>query len=83
MNCKGVVVEISEYLDGSLDPALRLELENHLSKCKKCRIVIDTTRKTIDIFCNSEPVGLPKGVKQRLNEALAQRLGKRPSQPAN
>ena len=82
MNCKGVVVELSEYLDGALDPALKHELESHLKNCKKCRVFVDTTLKTIDIFCNSEPVALPKDVKQRLHQALSQRLGKRPTQQA-
>jgi anti-sigma factor RsiW len=82
VNCKGVVVEISEYLDGSLDPALKHELEGHLKNCKKCRLIVDTTQKTIDIFCNSEPVALPKDVKQRLHQALANRLSKRPTQQA-
>lgn len=82
MNCKGVVVELSEYLDGSMDAALKAELESHLKNCKKCRLIIDTTQKTINIFCNSEPVALPKDVKQRLQQALAQRLGRRPSPSA-
>jgi anti-sigma factor RsiW len=81
VNCRGVVIEISEYLDGALDPTLKAELEIHISNCKDCRLVVDTTRKTIEIFCNSDPVALPVDVKQRLHEALAKRLGRRPSQP--
>jgi anti-sigma factor RsiW len=79
-----VVIEISEYLDGALDENLKIELELHISNCKDCRLVVDTTRKTIEIFCNSDPVALPVDVKQRLHEALAKRLGRRPSpsQPA-
>jgi anti-sigma factor RsiW len=79
VNCRGVVIEISEYLDGALTPELKIELELHISNCKDCRLVVDTTRKTIEIFCNAEPVALPVDVKQRLNEALARRLGRRPS----
>lgn len=71
MNCRGVLIEISDYLDGSMDTSLLQELEIHLSRCKDCRLIIDTTRKTIDIFCNSEPVPLPSGVRQRLHEAVA------------
>jgi predicted anti-sigma-YlaC factor YlaD len=71
LNCRGVLTEISDYLDGSMDVSLLQELEIHLSRCKDCRLIIDTTRKTIDIFCNSEPVPLPSGVRQRLHEAVA------------
>lgn len=79
MNCRGVVVELSEYLDGALDENLKLELEVHISNCKDCRLVVDTTRKTIEIFCNADPVALPVDVRQRLHEALAKRLGRRPN----
>jgi anti-sigma factor RsiW len=81
VNCRGVVHELSEYLDGGLDPSLQHELEEHMAKCKDCRLVVDTTRKTIDIFCNSDPVDLPVDVKQRLHAALAKRL-RRPPQSA-
>ena len=77
MNCKGVIIELSDYLDGELDAAARLELQQHLNKCEDCRVVVDTTRKTVQIFCNSEPVPLPPGVSQRLHAALAERLRKR------
>ena len=60
MNCKKVILEFSSYLDGVLDSTMRTDLEQHLSHCTDCRIVVDTCRKTIQIFCNSEPVPLPK-----------------------
>jgi hypothetical protein len=36
-------------------------------------------RKTIDIYCQAEPIPLPEDVRARLHEALAKRLGRRPS----
>jgi len=77
LNCKGLIQELTDYLDEALDPLSRAELEQHLGKCKKCRIVVDTTRKTIDIFCNAEPAPLPVDVRTRLHEALAKRLHRR------
>ena len=74
MNCRGVIRELSNYLDGELDLNARAELERHLEHCDDCRLVVDTTRKTIRIFCNSEPVPLPADVSQRLHAALAERL---------
>lgn len=79
MNCKGVVRELSEFLDGDLAPNLVEELDRHLRNCKDCRLVVDTTRKTIEIFCNTEPLPLPEGVHQRLLQALASKLGRSPS----
>jgi anti-sigma factor RsiW len=74
VNCKKVVVELSSYLDGVLDSTMRDELELHLSRCTDCRLVVDTCRKTIQIFCNSEPVPLPDDVRSRLHTALLERF---------
>ncbi|HKS81779.1 MAG TPA: zf-HC2 domain-containing protein [Candidatus Acidoferrales bacterium] len=74
MNCKTVVVELENYLDKELDPSLRASIEEHLAKCKKCRLIVDTTKKTVEIYCNSEPAPLPADTRKRLHEALAQRL---------
>jgi anti-sigma factor RsiW len=78
VNCQGLIHELTEYLDGALDPVALAELEQHLGKCKKCRIIVDTTRKTIDIFCKSDPVPLPSDVRERLHQALVKRLGQHP-----
>ncbi len=74
MNCKTLVVELESYLDRELDPALRASIEEHLAKCKKCRLIVDTTKKTIEIYCNAEPAPLPQDTRQRLHDALARRL---------
>lgn len=66
--------ELSDYLDGELDAALVQDLERHLEHCDDCRIVVDTTRKTIELYCNSEPLPLPADVRQRLDRALATKL---------
>lgn len=74
MKCKAIITELADYLDEALDPALRASIEGHLDKCKDCRIVVDTTKKTIEIFCNSEPVPLPNDTRERLHLALEKRL---------
>lgn len=74
MKCKGLLSELADYLDEMLDPALRAEIEEHLAKCKNCRVVVNTTKKTIEIFCNSEPMPLPGDASQRLHLALEKRL---------
>jgi anti-sigma factor RsiW len=79
MNCRGLIVELSTYLDGELDAEGIREMEIHLARCKNCRIIVDTTRKTIDIYCQTEPVPLPEDFATRLHEALARRLGRKPS----
>lgn len=74
MNCKKVILELTDYLEGMLDSEMRQDLELHLSRCTDCRLVVDTTRKTIQIFCNSQLVPLPEDVRTRLHNALMERL---------
>ncbi len=74
MNCQKVILELTSYLDGMLDSGMRQDLEQHLSRCTDCRLVVDTTRKTIQIFCNSQPVPLPEDVRTRLHNALMERF---------
>ncbi len=74
MNCRKIIAELSDYLDAELDPALRASIERHLSDCQDCRLVVDTTKKTIQIYCNSEPLPLPEDTRQRLHEALRKHL---------
>lgn len=79
MNCKGVIHELSNYLDGELESSLKLELERHLEDCQDCNLIVDQTKKTIKIFCDSEPVELPSDVRSRLHEALRRKIASRPS----
>jgi len=74
VNCRSIVRELSNYLDEALDSTLRASIEKHLEHCEDCRVVVDTTKQTIQIFCNSEPAPLPEDTRQRLREALKSRL---------
>lgn len=74
MKCKEIVRELSNYLDRELDAALVAEMERHLAHCEDCQLIVDTTRKTIQVFCNSKPAELSEDVRGRLHAALASRL---------
>ncbi len=74
MNCRSVIRELSEYLNGDLDGSTLSDLELHLARCEDCRLVVDTTRKTVEIFCKAEPVPLPEDIRSRLHKALFKRI---------
>ena len=75
MNCQGVIREISNYIDGDLDAAAKIELEQHLELCEDCLLVVNQTKLTIEVFCDEEAVELPTDVKSRLHEALRRKIG--------
>jgi predicted anti-sigma-YlaC factor YlaD len=74
VKCRTIIKELSSYLEEALDSTLRASIEEHLQGCEDCRIVVDTTKQTIQIFCNSEPAPLPEDTRLRLREALRTRL---------
>lgn len=70
-NCNGLASSISEYIDGELSPELCAELERHMEECENCMIVINTMRKTIDLYRQPEPDSpLPDDIKSRLYQRL-------------
>jgi predicted anti-sigma-YlaC factor YlaD len=74
VNCRQVILELSSYLDGDLGGEVVADLELHVKECVDCRVVVDTVRKTVDIYCKAEPVPLPEDVRERLHTALVKRL---------
>ncbi len=74
MKCKDVIRELSDYLDGEITAEMVAEVERHMQHCDDCRLVVDTTRKTISLYCNQEPAPLPDEVHERLHQALEKRL---------
>jgi anti-sigma factor RsiW len=68
--CNELLEQVSDYIDGELEPSLCLELESHLAGCPNCRIMVDTVRKTITLYRADAPSELPRDVEERLYEAL-------------
>ncbi len=70
MDCKRILQELNLYIDGELEPEFCRQLETHLTGCERCRIVLDTTRRTIQLYRDQIPVELPRNVKDRLHAIL-------------
>ena len=64
--CQHLLKSLSEYIDGELDPQLCAELEQHLCECQDCQVVVDTTRKTIELYHTESPAQIPGDVRARL-----------------
>ena len=56
---------------------LRAELEVHVSQCPNCFVVLDTTKRTLQIYRGMEPQDVPDGVRARLMAALEKRMAAR------
>ena len=73
MKCSEFLNELTNYLDGALDDQTKAELDGHLAWCHNCYVVCDTTRKTIEIYRNSELYELPDDLRARLQAAIMKR----------
>ncbi len=70
-NCESLLGSLSRYIDGELDPKLCREIEKHLAACENCRVVLNTTRRTIDLVqASAEKPDLPRDVRERLFKRL-------------
>lgn len=75
IRCEDVLRELSNYLDGEVDQALRRELEEHLRGCKRCWVLVDSTRKSIRIVAGTHIIDLIPGFTDRLKTKLSTGLG--------
>ena len=70
VNCEEVWREISNYLDGGLDPDLRLAMEEHFRGCQRCTAVLDGTRNVYQLYGDERMLEVPLGFSQRLQHRL-------------
>jgi anti-sigma factor (TIGR02949 family) len=69
--CKNLLGELSDYIDGELRAELCAEIEKHLQTCENCRIVVNTLRKTVELYeqtCLMDE--LPQSTRERLYTRL-------------
>jgi anti-sigma factor RsiW len=77
ISCVHVWREISNYIDGSLDPALSERMAAHFKNCAHCSAILDGTRNVIGLVGDGKIFDLPTGFSDRLKQRLAQDLPKR------
>jgi Putative zinc-finger len=74
LKCKHVWAHISEYIDDSVTPELRADIERHLEHCEICSAVLDSTRNILVLTADDRTFELPVGFSKRLHERLAKEL---------
>lgn len=46
--CSEFVEQVTDYLEGTMDPQVRVAVDHHLTLCPGCRDYLDQIRATID-----------------------------------
>lgn len=81
VSCQDVLQELSNYIDDTVDPELRTAIEQHLRGCRRCSVVLDTTRKTLMIYSDEGVLEIPAGYSERLRESFLKKVEKQQDLP--
>jgi len=74
MDCKDVLANLSNYIDQEGSDELRQALEEHISRCRRCRVVFDSTGKMLKIVTDAHPFEMPLAISARLYTRLEEVL---------
>jgi len=75
ISCVEVWRELSNYIDGAIDPELRLRMEEHFKGCEHCAAILDGTRNVVRLVGDGRAFDLPAGFSERLKRRLQDKLG--------
>ncbi len=76
MKCSEFLALLDDLMDDSLTPEVRADFEQHLRGCGHCEVILNTTKKTIEIYRSHEIYDLPAGLRERLHAAIMARCKK-------
>ena len=71
ISCEHVWREISNYLEGDVDPQLRARMQAHFKVCSHCTAVLDGARNVIQLVADGQAFDLPSGFSERLRQRIA------------
>jgi Putative zinc-finger len=74
ITCDEFMAEFGDYLSGRVSPEVREQLELHLSQCRTCQVLYDSTRKTIKIVTDSSSFDLPQDVSEQIVDKVMAKL---------
>jgi hypothetical protein len=74
ITCDEFFAEFADYLENRVSPEVRQELELHLSQCRACHVLYDSTRKTVRIVTDSHSFELPRAVSDSIVDRVMAKL---------
>jgi predicted anti-sigma-YlaC factor YlaD len=79
LSCAEFLTEFGDYLDDVASPDLRLRLEEHLRECKTCRVIVDSTQKTIRIVTDHDTFTLSSDKVEPIVSEVMARVRRKPA----
>jgi anti-sigma factor RsiW len=75
ISCVHVWREISNYIDGEVDPEVRRRMEEHFKGCEHCTAILDGTQNVVRLVGDGRAFDLPSGFSDRLKQRLGKEIG--------
>jgi predicted anti-sigma-YlaC factor YlaD len=63
-----------DYLEGDIAAEVRKQLDNHLSHCRTCQVIYDSSRKTLKILTDSGSFDLPEAAGKSIIDIIMFRI---------
>ena len=74
ITCEEFFAEFGDYLENRLSSEVRHELEIHLSQCRACHVLYDSTCQTVKIVTDSGSFDLPEKVSESIIDQVIAKL---------
>ena len=74
ITCDEFFAEFGDYLENQVSGEVRREMELHLSQCRTCIVLFDSSCKTIKLVTDSSSFELPQPVSDALVDRIMARL---------
>ena len=74
ISCSDFMAEIGNYLEGEAAQEVRAQLEQHLSHCETCTVLVDSARKTVKIVTDSGTFDLDEAAFQPIAERVMAKI---------
>ena len=68
LKCEDIWREVSNYIDGDVDPQLKVAMEQHIAGCQKCRAVLAGSRNVVQIYGDDRAFRLPADFYPQLHQ---------------
>jgi hypothetical protein len=74
MKCEEMWLEISNYIDAEVSPALKGAMDQHLAGCRQCTAVLDGARNVVRLYGDEKAFALPANFYPQLHSGLVDRV---------
>lgn len=70
LECRDVLTEISSFIDDDVSEGVSRAIREHLEHCRTCRVLIDSTRRSITILGDAARVEIPDALSRKIMDKL-------------